>query len=148
MRSRVRSSARSALCGMLIALVGCNSAEAKHPKRDDNTVRYRLLLRENPVSPQEASHCYAACQPKPTPKEYVDCLAQCPGFEITPGEYCSNTEIPPVAACITARKYPANKELPTGLVVLAIVGSFVLAATAVSMCSVQSSQCGMAIPPQ
>jgi hypothetical protein len=99
---------------VLVVLVGCNSSEAKHPKRE-GTVRYRLLLRANPVSPQDAAHCYAACQPQPTPKGYVECLAQCPGFEITPGEYCSDSEVPPVAACLTVRKIPVSNEPPPGL---------------------------------
>jgi hypothetical protein len=131
---------------VLVVLVGCNSSEAKHPKRE-GTVRYRLLLRANPVSPQDAAHCYAACQPQPTPKGYVECLAQCPGFEITPGEYCSDSEVPPVAACLTVRKIPVSNEPPPGLVVLAVVGSYALAISAISLCSLSSSQCGMAVPP-
>jgi hypothetical protein len=139
---------RRALSALLIAgLVSCN-APPKTPKRDSNTVRYRLLLRENPVSPQDAVHCYAECQSINSPQKYVECLSQCPGFEMTPGEYCSKSEVPPVAACLTVRKIPATKEPPPGLVILAVVGSWALAITAVSLCNSSSSQCGMMPPPQ
>jgi hypothetical protein len=130
----------------LIASLGCNSVPPRPPKRD-NTIRYRLLLRENPVSPQEASHCYAACQSAKTPKTYVECLSACPGFETTDGEYCSKTEVPPVAACLTVRKIPIAKETAPGLVVLAIVGQFALVVGAASLCSISSSQCGYHFPP-
>jgi hypothetical protein len=132
---------------LIVGLVSCNSPEPKAPKRDPNTVRYRLLLRENPVSPRDASICYSECQQAATPKRYVECLATCPGFEMTPGEYCSNTEIPPVAACLTVRRIPATKEPPPGLVVLAVVGSWALVFAAASLCNVSSSQCGLHLPP-
>jgi hypothetical protein len=119
---------------------------AKPPKRPD-TVRYRLLLRENPVSPQEASHCFAECQSTTTPKAYIECLSQCPGFETTDGEYCSNTEVPPVAACLTVRKIPVGKETPPGMIVLAVIGQVALVVGAASLCSISSSQCGMQLPP-
>lgn len=132
---------------LLVGVASCNNAPAKVPKRDPNTVRYRLLLRDNAVSPQEASHCFAACQSSATPKAYVECLSKCPGFEMTPGEYCSKTEVPPVAACLTVRRIPVTKEPPPGLVVLAIIGSWALAISAVSLCNVSSSQCGLPLPP-
>ena len=134
--------------GFLVALVGCNSVPAKPPKREGETIRYRLLLRENPVSPQEASHCYADCQSQTSPKKYVECLTECPGFEKTPGEYCSKTEVPPVAACLTVRTIPAKSEPPPGLVVLAVVGEVALVVGAVSLCSLSSSQCGTLVPPR
>src|SRR5215213_6348048 len=132
---------RQRLSLVLVGLLGCNSVPPKAPKQE-GTVRYRLLLRENPVSPQEASHCFSQCQSATTPKAYVECLSACPGFEITDGEYCSKTEVPPVAACLTARKIPRAKETPPGLVVLAIVGEFALVVGAASLCSISSSQCG------
>jgi len=138
---------RRVLCGCLVVLAGCNSVESKPPRRSGETVRYRLLLRDNPVSPQDAVHCYGACQSEPTPQSYVECLSKCPGFEMTLGEYCSNTEIPPAAACLTVRKIPISKEPPPGLVVLAVVGSFALAVTAVSLCSLSATQCGAVVPP-
>lgn len=138
---------RRVLAVGLIASFGCNSVPPKPPKREGETIRYRLLLRENPVSPQEASHCYAACQPLTSPKKYVECLAACPGFETTPGEYCSKEEVPPVAACLTVRKIPAKNEPPPGLVVLAVIGEVALVVGAVSLCGLSSSQCGALVAP-
>jgi hypothetical protein len=136
----------SALC--LALLVACNSPQAQHPKRMGDTIRYRLLLRNNPVSPGDASRCFAECQPAATPKQYVECLELCPGFEKTPGEYCSNTDIPPEAACLTVRKIPAKTEPPPGLVVLAIIGEVALVVGAASLCNISNTQCGwQAVPP-
>jgi hypothetical protein len=128
-------------------MLGCNSVPAKPPKRPGNTVRYRLLLRDNPVSPRDAMHCFSECQSAATPNAYVDCLSACPGFESTPGEYCSKSEVPPEAACLTVRKIPASAEVPPGMIVLAIVGQMALVVGAVSLCSVSSSQCGLYPPP-
>jgi hypothetical protein len=135
-----------ALC--MVILVGCNSGQVKHPKRLGETIRYRLLLRDNPVSPADAAHCFAACQSARAPNQYVDCLSQCPGFETTPGEYCSNTEVPPVAACLTVRKIPAKSEPPPGLVVLAVIGEVALVVGAASLCKASSSRCNLYPPPQ
>jgi hypothetical protein len=132
----------------LVMLVGCNNGEVKRPKRSGSTIRYRLLLRENPVSPPEASRCFAACQSATTPGKYVECLTECPGFEATPGEYCSKTEVPPVAACLTVTKIPVTQEPPTGLIVLAVVGQMALVVGAVSLCSISSSSCGYYPPPR
>jgi hypothetical protein len=129
------------------ALVACNNVKVKAPKKTGETVRYRLLLRENPVSPHDAMHCFSGCQNAPTPNAYVDCLSQCPGFETTPDEYCSNTEIPPVAACLTVHKIPAKSEPPPGMVVLAIIGEVALVVGAATLCSISSTQCGMGLPP-
>jgi hypothetical protein len=132
----------------LALLLGCNSVTVKHPKKTGETIRYRLLLRDNPVSPTDAAHCFSACQSTTTPNAYIDCLAQCPGFEKTPDEYCSNTEVPPVAACLTVTKIPAKSEPPPGAVVLAIIGGVALIVGAASLCSISSSQCGMYPPPR
>lgn len=139
---------RRLLCCALVVLCGCNSVKPKAPTKANGTVRYRLLLRENPVSPQDAVHCYGGCQSAATPQDYVECLAQCPGFEMTPDEYCSNTDVPPVAACLTVRQIPAKSEPPPGMVVIAIIGSIALVAASVSLCNISSSQCGMAVPPR
>jgi hypothetical protein len=45
------------------------------------------------------------------------------------------------------RTVSAKKELPPGLVVLAIVGEVALVVGAVSLCSISSSQCGLQVPP-
>lgn len=133
--------------------LGCHGQHSRaaagygHP-RDPNTVRYRLRLRENPVDPGEAFRCYSACQPQATPRGYLDCLTACPGFEITPQEYCAPDEVPPAAACFTVRKIPAGTEPPPGLIVLAVVGSFLLVIAASTLCASSTSQCGYAnIPP-
>jgi len=139
---------RQAWAGLLGLLVACNSVPAKQPKREGETIRYRLLLRNNAVSPTDAAHCFAACQSAETPNKYVDCLSECPGFEKTPGEYCSNTDIPPEAACLTVRSVSAKKELPPGLVVLAIIGEVALVVGASSLCSISSSQCGVYTLPR
>jgi len=136
------------LAVLIMALHGCNAPAKAPSKRGGETIRYRLLLRDNPLSPRDAAHCYAGCQSSETPKAYVECLSQCPGFEATPGEYCSNTEVPPVAACLTVRKIPATRELPPGLVVLAVVGEVALVVGAASLCAASSSQCGLQIPPK
>jgi hypothetical protein len=139
---------RQSVAWVVVSLLGCNSVPAKHPpKHDGETIRYRLLLRENPVSPPDALHCYSGCQSAATPKDYVECLSACPGFETTPGEYCSNTEVPPEAACLTVRKIKIGKEPPPGLVVLAIIGEVALVVGASSLCSLSSTQCGLLVPP-
>jgi hypothetical protein len=138
---------RRLLAFCLVLLVGCSSTPAKHPKKRWDTIRYRLLLRNNPVSPGDASRCFSECQPAATPKQYVECLELCPGFEKTPGEYCSNTDVPPEAACLTVRKIPAKSEPPPGLVVLAVIGQMALVVGAVSLCNISSSQCGYPLPP-
>jgi hypothetical protein len=126
---------------------GHQSATYGH-RPDPNTIRYRLLLRDNPLDAGEAFRCYGACQPQPTPRGYVQCLAACPGFEITPHEYCAPSEVPPVAACFTVRKIPAKNEPPTALIVLEVVGSFLLVIGAQSLCASSKSQCGYGyLPP-
>lgn len=137
---------RQLLCVVVMTLVACNSVKVQAPKKPGSTVRYRLLLRENPVSPSDAMHCFSGCQSAPTPNAYVDCLSQCPGFETTPDEYCSSTEVPPVAACLTVHKIPAKSEPPPGMVVLAIVGEVALVVGAATLCSISSSQCGFQMP--
>jgi hypothetical protein len=133
---------------LLVGLMfGCNNATVKHPQKTSNVIRYRLLLRNNPVSSRDASRCFAECQPAPTPKQYIQCLQLCTGFEETPGEVCSNTDKPPEAACFNVRKVPAKTEPSPGMVVLAVVGEVALVVGAASLCSVSSSQCGWPLPP-
>lgn len=106
-----------------------------------SVVRYRLQLRHNPVDPGEAFRCYGACQPQSTPQSYMECLASCPGFEVTDGAVCSQHDVPPQAACFTVRKIPRTAEPDPGLIVLAVVGSFLLVVAASSLCASSSSQC-------
>ena len=103
---------------------------------------YRLLLRDNPVDPGGAFRCYGRCQDRETPKAYVECLEQCPGFEIDPGVACDEHDVPPAAACLTVRKVPVTKEPDPASVVLAIVGSYALVVGLASVCATSRSQCG------
>ncbi|HEY5958800.1 MAG TPA: hypothetical protein VIV60_19700 [Polyangiaceae bacterium] len=112
-----------------------------------DVARYRLLLRDNPVDPGEAFRCHGHCQAESSPRGYLECLQQCPGFEITQNEYCSNTEVPPIAACLTVRRIPMTKEPDPNLVVLAVVGSFLLVVGAASLCNASKSQCGYGYYP-
>jgi len=106
-----------------------------------STVRYRLRLRHNPVDTGEAFRCYGACQQQSTPKGYMECLADCPGFEITDGAVCDQLDVPPEAACFTVRRIPKTTEPDPALIVLAVVGSFALVIAASSLCASSSSQC-------
>lgn len=132
-----------------VLAVGCRrgqGARQASARPHEGATRYRLLLRDNPVNPGDAFRCYGSCQEARTPKDYVDCLSQCPGFEVTPDEYCSHTEVPPVAACLTVRRLPRKEKVDPGLVVLAVVGSFLLVVSAGALCNSARSQCG-AYPP-
>jgi hypothetical protein len=106
-----------------------------------DVVRYRLLLRHNPVDTGEAFRCYGECQPQTTPKGYLDCLAACPGFEITDGIACNRFDVPPEAACFTVRRVPRTTEPDPGLIVLAVLGSVLLVVAASSLCASSNSQC-------
>ncbi|HTM44567.1 MAG TPA: hypothetical protein VL137_06405 [Polyangiaceae bacterium] len=140
---------RHLVCIALIPAVACassgkNSGSAHAPlQQDEDVVRYRLLLRDNPVNPGDAFRCYGKCQEQSTPADYLSCLQECPGFEVTAGEVCAKTEVPPVAACLVVRKVQqTNKGADTGLVVLGVVGTFALVVTAASLCASSHSQCG------
>ena len=104
----------TALC--LVLALGCggsagksNTAAARRTGPPSELMSYRLLLRDNPVDPGEAFRCYGHCQDRTTPKAYVECLQQCPGFEIDPGMACDEHDVPPAAACLTVRKIPLTK---------------------------------------
>ena len=62
---------------------GASTAKARTSR---SVVRYRLLLRENPVDSGEAFRCYGHCQDQVDPKAYLKCLSACPGFEETRGD--------------------------------------------------------------
>ena len=136
-----------ALCALLtilsLASVGCGKKKpAGTPKREADVVRYRLLLRENPVDPQAAFHCYGACQAEETPGGYLRCLQECPGFDTTPGITCAGYEVPPVAACFTARKVDAKDEVDPGYVVLAVIAEVAIIVSLAAVCSSASNtQC-------
>lgn len=134
----------------LAGVLACSSSTPKPASagNESGVVRYRLELRNNPVSAGDAFRCYGGCQSASSPQAYLDCLAACPGFEVTPGVRCSKEEVPPVAACLTVRKIPRQEPVPAGAVVLATVGAFLLVVGAASLCAASSSQCGyVSVPP-
>lgn len=134
------------LSGALV-LPSCGSRNDARAPEPGETVRYRLLLRENPENPGEAYRCYGRCQSARSPAEYIECLSSCPAFERTFNERCESWEVPPVAACLVARRIDANKEPPPGYVVLTVLGSVALIVTAASLCTLSNSQCGYPLPP-
>jgi hypothetical protein len=115
---------------------------------DPDTVRYRLPLRENPVDSPAAFRCYGACQSQGTPDGYVECLSECPGFEVDHGFRCMDHEVPPVAACLTARKVGVKDDMDPALVVLTVIAGVAVVVGLSSVCAASaSSQCGYSIYP-
>jgi hypothetical protein len=132
------------LSAALVLSSGCGgsgrSGNSAYLRTDDNVVRYKLPLRDNPVDKHEASLCYGACQRETSPGDYLSCLSECPGFEVAVGETCGKNDLPPVAACVVVRKMKQTTEPDkTGMVVLGVVGAFVLVVTAASLCASSSS---------
>ncbi len=134
------------LAWLLAFCLGCGGAsphvESAADLEDPNAARYRLLLRENPVDSGQAFRCYGQCQAQTTPQGYLQCLAECPGFEITQGMRCAADEVPPIAACFTVRQIPRQSEPSPGWVVLAVIANMALIVTLASVCASSSSQCG------
>lgn len=141
------------ICALGIALfiVGCadskRSKAAKASLRDPDVVRYRLLLRENAVDRDEAFRCYGACQEQTSPDGYLKCLMDCPGAEQESGLKCAAHEIPPVAACLTARRVPMNDEMDPGWVVLSVVAGTAIVISLASVCASSNSQCNYPLSP-
>jgi hypothetical protein len=131
---------------LVSACLTCSSTASPGRSADDldepGVVRYRLLLRNNAVDPGQAFRCYGSCQSQRSPAGYLQCLTDCPGFEITPEIRCADTDVPPVSACFTVRRVPKQSEPPPGWVVLAIVANIALIVTLASVCASSSSQCG------
>ncbi len=110
---------------------------------DPDAVRYRLLLRENPVDSGEAFRCYGSCQSAKSPDSYMSCLQDCPGFERSVGMRCAPHEVPPVAACLTARKVVVKDDMDPGLVVLSVIAGVAVVVALSSVCAASSAtQCG------
>ncbi len=151
---RARSKKRAALTwGQILVFLcsglglgGCSGDQKKNSPnyRDPDTIRYRLLLRENRVDHDGAFRCYGKCQSQETPQGYVECLSSCPGFERDPGFKCADYETPPIAACLTVRKVDAKDELDPNLIVLKEIAGVLLVVGLASVCSATSSpaQCG------
>jgi hypothetical protein len=138
------------LCIFLAACSGSSSNSAAKASQvyQPGVIRYRLKLRRNPVDPGEAFRCYGRCQQAHTPKDYVQCLSACPGFEHTPGFACDAFDVPPESACLTVRTLPSGTEPDPGLVVLAVVGNVLLVVGLASLCASSRSQCySYAYPP-
>lgn len=139
---------QSAVAALLIftLTLGCSGSkkDAKsHSMLDPDAVRYRLLLRENPVDSGEAFRCYGGCQSAKSPDGYMACLKECPGFELSVGMRCADHEIPPVAACVTARKVPVKDDMDPGLVVLYVIANVAVVVALSSVCASSSqTQCG------
>jgi hypothetical protein len=134
--------ARGPAVALLASCSAGSNGGARSPEAPDSSVvRYRLQLRANPVSPSAALHCYASCQPETTPEGYLACLEQCPGFERTPGVACLPDEVPPVAACFTARALPTGVQPGTRLIVIGVVANVALVVGLASVCASQDSPC-------
>jgi hypothetical protein len=137
---------QAVLCCFLMSCLCCAGPQKKDPSaaiRDPDAVRYRLILRDNSVDKGEAFRCYGACQSATTPDGYVRCLSECPGFETDPGYKCADYEVPPIAACLTARKVRSTDEITPGYVVLSVVAGVAITVALASVCSASaSSQCG------
>ena len=136
----------SLLACHLVASAGCSAGQSTAASADDlrdpGAARYRLPLRYNPVDPGSAFRCYGQCQSERSPVSYMQCLAECPGFEVTRGVRCADDEVPPIAACFTVRQVPAQSEPSPGWVVLAIIANVALVVTLASVCASSQSQCG------
>jgi hypothetical protein len=122
---------------------GGSRRRASSSKYNPDVARYRLLLRDNPVDSGAALHCYSECQTQDVPAGYLSCLSKCPGFEVQKGAACEPYEIPPEAACITARRLPNRQEIDPGYKVIAIVAGVALVVFLGAACnSSSSSSCG------
>jgi hypothetical protein len=112
-------------------------------KNATGVVRYRLLIHGNPVDPARAFRCYGGCRQAPTEAVYLECLSQCPGFEVEAGLLCGPEEGIPNSVCIV-RYPPAPREESTpGAVVAAVILNIVVLAGLVSICNASPSQCGI-----
>ena len=151
----LKRGAKAGTALLLSASLACSSSSSspssRHPEVIGNAdlVRYRLRLRHNPVDPSAAFRCYGSCQSQRSPESYLQCLTECPGFEITPGAWCGKHEVPPEAACFTARKVPNTPEVDPGVIVVAVIANVALVIGLASLCASSSSQCGYpyTLPP-
>lgn len=120
---------------------GAGGVQTPPPNTDPHAIRYRLKLRHNPVDPGGAFRCYGACQSAASPKAYVECLSECPGFERTPGMKCDPGDVPPETACITVFKVPKTSEPNSGQVVIGVIGSVLLVVGLASVCQASANGC-------
>jgi hypothetical protein len=129
---------------LLVVGLGCasNSRAPAAPGAASDVTRFRLLLSDNPVDPGEAFRCHGRCQEQGTPEGYLQCLSECPGFEQTPGVACTPNEVPPLAACFTARPAPVGSEPRAGSVVVAVIADIPLMVGVAAVCASQTEPCG------
>ena len=106
-------------------------------------VRYRLLISGNPVDPRDALHCYAGCRQSPTEMTYLECLSQCPGFEVDAGLRCGPDEGIPNSVCIERRPSGPRNEPPSGAVIAAVILNVALLFSLASLCNASASQCSL-----
>lgn len=142
--SLARFAGSRAWCWLLCSLLACGGAgrgASDAADYDPNVARYRLLLRENPIDPGQAFRCYGSCQSHEKPDGYLGCLAQCPAFEVTEGVACAPDEVPPVAACITARKLEPDDERDPGYLVVAVLANVALV-VALGVACASNTSCG------
>jgi len=149
--TRARGASTSARARRLVAVLAIITSACGGTSRgagsadglsDPGVARYRLPLRYNSVDPGQAFRCYGHCQPETSPQRYMQCLGECPGFEVTQGVRCADDEVPPLAACFTVRQIAASSEPDPGWVVLAVIANVALIVTLASVCASSASQCG------
>ena len=149
-RGRASGSGRGRRLAAMLAIItiisacggSSHSATSADGLSDPGVARYRLPLRYNSVDPGQAFRCYGHCQEQTSPQGYLQCLSECPGFEVTQGVRCADDEVPPLAACFTVRQVAAGTEPSPGWVVLAVIANVALIVTLASVCASSSSQCG------
>lgn len=141
MSRRLVETAAAALLAVCLGCAGRQPASASpNAGAGDDVTRFRLPLSSNPIDPGAAFRCHADCQERDTPDGYLQCLSECPGFEQTPGIACAPNEVPPLAACFTARPAPVGAEPRKGSVVVAVHDIPVVVGVA-AVCASQTEPC-------
>jgi hypothetical protein len=112
------------------------------PANGRGTIRYRLLISGNPVDPARAFRCYGGCRQAPTEAVYLECLSQCPGFEVEADATCGPDEGIPNSVCIVHGPPAPRDEPSTGAVLAAVILNVVVLFSLVSICNASASQCG------
>ncbi len=107
-------------------------------------VRYRLRIHDNPVDSAEAFRCYGVCKDAATEATYLECLGQCPGFEVAAGVTCGPDEGIPLSVCIDRRPTAPRQEPTPGLIVVAMLLDIAVLFSLSSLCNASASQCGFA----
>jgi hypothetical protein len=116
------------------------------PLRVGGTIRYRLPLRDSP-DPPEALHCYAGCREAATEATYLDCLSQCPGFEVTADATCGPDDGTPRSVCLERHpRAPDREPNAAGGIVLVVLLNVALIVGLSQLCVRSASQCGYGYP--